>query len=105
MDKLGLLVGQIRCRRIRILIVFFVLACDNYADQFKIIPVPLKWSYLVIPILHEDNLGSIGKPIQKATKSYFMKISQFQCLLGQNCRSIEAQQSGLGSPVDVLVDA
>lgn len=51
-------------------------------------------------ILDENNLGSIGKFIQRATtKSFFMKIFQFQPLLGQNRSSIEVHQFGLGSSV------
>jgi hypothetical protein len=63
------------------------------------IPILLKQPYLAIPILHEDNLGDNGNPIQKATNSYFMKIFQLQCLLGQNCPSIKVQ-SGSERSVD-----
>jgi hypothetical protein len=48
-------------------------------DQFL-----LKRPYHEITISNEDNLGGVGKLIQRATKSYFMKIFQFQHLLGQN---------------------
>lgn len=38
--------------------------------------------------------------IQRATTSFFMKIFQFQHLLGQNRSSIEVHQFGLGSLVE-----
>lgn len=46
--------------------------------------VLLNRSYLEIPTLDVENLDGVGNFIQRATKSYFMKTFQFQCLLGQN---------------------
>jgi hypothetical protein len=78
---------------------------ENDAGQFMSRPVLLNQPYLEIQISGEDNLGGIGNIIQRATKSYFMKPFQFQRLLGQNEPSMEVQQSGLGSLVEVLVDS
>lgn len=78
---------------------------DGDTGQITSRPVIVKQPYLVIQISIEDNIGGAGNLIQIATNSYFMKIFKFQCLLGQNCLSIETRKSVSVNSVDVSVES
>jgi hypothetical protein len=76
------------------------------AVQFTSKLVLLNWSYLKILTLDVDNLNGVVNLIQRATKSYFMKIFQIQRLLCQNRPSRKIQKKTVSrSSVDFSVDA
>jgi hypothetical protein len=48
---------------------------EDDAGQFTTRPIILNWPYLEISRSDEDNLDRVGKLTQRATNSYFIKIS------------------------------